>query len=357
MVTMLDCIKRSPERGKVILAKAIENTDVLKNFIPDFKRINEIILVGSGSSYNAIVTEIPFMEMASGIQTHSYLPNDFSKKSILNPHAMYVFVSQSGTSTLVKNQIISVNEKGYVTVAVTDYPDSPIAKTARIHVPLEAGDEEFGFRTVGFNSTILTLKLIAMRIGLENGNLNNDQFDEFIKDGQLAIENHPKVVERALAWFDNNKDVLKSLRSVMYYGGGPLHGIALEGALKLMETPKIYLSQGFEAEDGIHGPCYAFRKGDAIIFLNDGENDTEFADSMVRFSKNELGVGFMFGPNSIDDKDLCIKPASKYFREFEIAPAVQIVAYEMAMINDIPVLSIAERTPHVSSKYFQTHKG
>lgn len=357
MVTMLDCIKRSPERGKVILAKAIENTDVLKNSISDFKRINEIILVGSGSSYNAIVTEVSFMEMASGIQVHSYYPNDFSKKSILNPDAIYVFVSQSGTSTLVKKQIISVNEKGYVTVAVTDYPESPIAKTARIHVPLEVGDEEFGFRTVGFNSTLLTLKIIALRIGLENGNLSKEQYNEYIKDGQLAIENHPKVVESALAWFEANKDALKPLRSVMYYGGGALRGIAMEGALKLMETPKIYLSQGFEAEDGIHGPCYAFNKGDAIIFLNDGDNDNEFADSMVRFSKNELGVGYMFGPNSVDDKDLCIKPASKYFREFEFTPAVQIVAYEMAIINDIPVLTIAERTPHVSSKYFQTHKG
>ena len=65
----------------------------------------------------------------------------------------------------------------------------------------------------------------------------------------------------------------------------------------------------------------------------------------------------MFGPNPVDDRDLYIKPASRYFREFEFAPAVQIVAYEMAVVNDIPVLTIKERTPHVSSRYFQTHKG
>ncbi|MBQ4253000.1 MAG: sugar isomerase, partial [Erysipelotrichaceae bacterium] len=133
--------------------------------------------------------------------------------------------------------------------------------------------------------------------------------------------------------------------------------IAVEGALKLMETPKLYLAFGYEAEDGIHGPCYAFRKGDAIIFLNDGEEDYQYAESMVRFSKNELGAGFMFGPKPVDGNDLVIEPASKYFREIEFVPSVQVIAYEMAIINGVEVLDMSVRIPHVSTKYFQTHRG
>lgn len=357
MVTMLDCIRRTPERGKIILDKAVENTDVLKQLVGDFSEIKEIVLIGSGSSFNAIVTETGFIEKVTGIQTHAYLPNDFAKKAVYEPKGLYVFVSQSGTSTLVKEQIIKMNECGACTVAVTDDATSPIAVTAKVHVPLEAGNEEFGYRTVGFSTTLLTLKVIALRIALEKKLITEEQFKVCLDDGRKALAHHNQVVEDGLKWFERNAEILKPLRSLMYYGGGELHGIAIEGALKLMETPKVYLAQGFEAEDGIHGPCYAFRKGDAIIFLNDGTNDYEYAESMVRFSKNELGAGYMFGPKPVDENDLVIEPVSENFREVEFAPAVQLIAYEMAIINGIEVLDMSRRTPHVSTKYFQTHRG
>ena len=199
--------------------------------------------------------------------------------------------------------------------------------------------------------------MIALRIALEAGKISDEEFDRYIEDGRKAADHIPQVIEDGLAWFDRNKDDLKTLRSLMYYGGGELFGIAVEGALKLMETPKIYLSFGYEAEDGIHGPCYAFGKDDAIVFLNDGENDVDYASSMVRFSKQELGRGYMFGPLVQDDKDLKIVPASKHFRAVEFVPSVQIVAYEMAVLNGVDVLPMSIRIPHVSTKYFQTHNG
>ena len=326
MTTMLDCIRQSAVTGKVILDNAKKNTDALVELVKDVKKLNEIDIVGSGSSYNASFTEIAFMEKVTGLPVHVYHPNAFARKTVYNPNALYIFVSQSGTSSLVKQQILKVNELGCYTVSVTDDPNSPIAVTCNLNVPIEVNGEPFGYRTVGFCSTFMTLKVIALRIGLENGYLTEEQYNEYLADGYKAIENHPAVVEAGLKWFEENKDALKGLRSLMYYGGGELHGIAIEGALKLLETPKIYLSFGWEAEDGIHGPCYAFNKGDAIIFLNDGVQDVKYADAMVRFSKNELGVGYMFGPKPVDEKDLCFEVKSENFKELEFAPTVQIIA-------------------------------
>lgn len=357
MTTMLDCIRQSAVTGKVILDNARKNTDALVELVKDVKKLEGIEIVGSGSSYNASFTEVAFMEKVTGLPVHAYHPNAFARKTVYNPKALYIFVSQSGTSTLVKKQIIKVNELGCCTVAVTDDRNSPIATTCKLNVPIEVNGEPFGYRTVGFCSTFMTLKVIALRIGLENGYLTEEQYNAYLADGYKAIENHPAVVEAGLKWFEANKDVMKGLRSVMYYGGGELHGIAIEGALKLLETPKIYLSFGWEAEDGIHGPVYGFNKGDAIIFLNDGVQDRQYAEAMVKFSKNELGVGYMFGPKPVDDKDLCFEVKSENFKELEFSPAVQIIAYEMAVINDIPVLDMAHRVPHSSGSYFQTHQG
>ena len=357
MVTMLDCIRRSETVCRDILYHAKDCIEGLKEVIPDFSGIEEIFLIGSGSSFNASNTAASFIENLCGIQVCPLLPNQFAQKKILNDKALYIFVSQSGTSSLVKKQILKVKEIGCVSVAVTDDENSPIAKEADINLSIHVGGEEFGFRTVGFCATVLTLQMIGLRIALESGKISEEEFSEYISDGIKATGNIPKVIEDSLEWFDKNKDDLKTLRSLMYYGGGELFGIAVEGALKLMETPKLYLSFGYEAEDGIHGPCYAFNKDDAIIFLNDGENDVEYASSMVRFSKQELGRGYMFGPLVQDEKDLKIVPCSRHFRALEFAPSVQAVAYQMAIYNGVEVLPLTLRTPHASTKYFQTHKG
>ena len=357
MVTMLDCIRRSEPVSRNILQHAKESTESLNKVIKDYKAIDEIFLIGSGSSFNASNAAASFIEDVCKVQVFQLLPNQFAAKKVLNTKALYIFVSQSGTSSLVKKQILKVKELGCPTVAVTDDQQSAIAKEADVNISIQVGGEEYGFRTVGFSATLLTLQLIGLRIALEAGKISEEEFDEYVNDGLKAVDNIPKVIEDSLAWFDKVKDELKSLRSLMYYGGGELFGIAVEGALKLMETPKVYISVGYEAEDGIHGPCYAFGKDDAIVFLNDGEHDVEYASSMVRFSKAELGRGYMFGPLVQDDKDLKIVPCSKYFRGLEFVPSVQIIAYQMAMINNVEVLPLTIRIPHVSTKYFQTHNG
>ncbi|MBO7698738.1 MAG: SIS domain-containing protein [Erysipelotrichaceae bacterium] len=357
MVTMLDCIRRSEPVSRNILQHAKESTESLNKVIKDYKAIDEIFLIGSGSSFNASNAAASFIEDVCKVQVFQLLPNQFAAKKVLNTKALYIFVSQSGTSSLVKKQILKVKELGCPTVAVTDDQQSAIAKEADVNISIQVGGEEYGFRTVGFSATLLTLQLIGLRIALEAGKISEEEFKEYVNDGLKAVDNIPKVIEDSLVWFDKVKDELKSLRSLMYYGGGELFGIAVEGALKLMETPKVYISVGYEAEDGIHGPCYAFGKDDAIVFLNDGEHDVEYASSMVRFSKAELGRGYMFGPLVQDDKDLKIVPCSKYFRGLEFVPSVQIIAYQMAMINNVEVLPLTIRIPHVSTKYFQTHNG
>ena len=357
MVTMLDCIRRSETVSRNILAGAKESTDGLNKAISDFKAIEEIFLIGSGSSFNASNSAASFIEELCNVQVSALLPNQFAQKKVLNTKAVYIFVSQSGTSSLVKKQIIKVKELSAPTIAVTDDENSPIAREADVNISIQVNGEEYGFRTVGFSATLLTLQIIGLRIALNAGKISEEEFTAYIKDGLKACDNIPKVIEDTLVWFEKNKEDLKSLRSLMYYGGRELFGIAVEGALKLMETPKLYLSFGYEAEDGIHGPCYAFGKDDAIVFLNDGENDVEYASSMVRFSKQELGRGYMFGSLVQDDRDLKIVPESRYFRALEFVPSVQVVAYQMAMINDVEILPLTLRTPHVSTKYFQTHNG
>ena len=235
MVTMLDCIRRSEKICGTIIDNAKKNTDDLKSVISDFSSIEEIILIGSGSSFNASNAVTPFIERVCGVEVFPLLPNQFAKKKVLNKKALYIFVSQSGTSSLVKKQILKVRKLGCPSIAVTDDEQSAIAKEADLNISIQVGGEEYGFRTVGFSATLLTLQVIALRIALQAGKINDQEFEEYLIDARKAVGNIPQVIEDSLVWFDSNKDDLKSLRSLMYYGGGDLFGIAVEGALKLMD--------------------------------------------------------------------------------------------------------------------------
>ena len=104
MVTILDCIERTPK----IMAEILQNQnmifDRLCSYIKD-KELDQLIFIGSGTSNTSSITAYHFVERMSGLDTRTMIPNEFLKKKKLNPHALYVFVSQSGTSTLTNQSL------------------------------------------------------------------------------------------------------------------------------------------------------------------------------------------------------------------------------------------------------------
>ena len=357
-VTMLDCIKRVSPITKDIMSKAEVRTDDLIRYLgEDIEKIHEIIIVGAGSSNTAALTSFQFMEKVTGLQVHTYSANQFDKKAVYNHFALYLFVSQTGTSTLVKEMVMKMNDLGNYTCAITESPETPVAKAAKVHVDMGCGYEEYWYRTIGYCSSVATLMVIGLRIGLERGHISASAFNEYLNQGVAAAENHPVVCEKAVDWFNKHEKELVSAKSFLIYGAGPLYGVALEGALKCLETAKHTLAIGYEAEDGLHGPTLGFTEGDVVIALNDGVNDDWMSQGVVQFSKHELGQGYIFGENVIDEDDLHFEVKGQDFRALEFAPAVEILAYMLAEAVGTPVIDAEHAVNHVSEKYFETHRG
>ena len=356
MITMLDCIKRTPIKVKEIVRNAKTNTDgMIRALGEDLKKLNRITIIGSGSSHNSSVAARLFMEKVTGMEVQIVLPNTYRKKTVFAEDVLYIFVSQSGTSTLVREEAAMTREKGLQTVSVTAEDGSPLDQVTGSHVDMGCGYEEYGYRTVGVCCTIVTLMVVALRLGLERGFISEEEYEGYLRDALKAAENNAVIADKAVEWFNNNVEILKGCRNVLYYGGGCLYGIAIEGALKLLETAKIYKSIGYEAEDGLHGPNMGQGKEDVIVSLNAGGQDNFYATAVAKFAKGELRHGFIIGANTVDETDLPFECASEYFRAIEFAPVVQVIAYMLAVVNDIPVIDISHRIPHVSAKYFRTH--
>lgn len=355
MTTMLEVISRSSSRFEHILNNHNELFKELKEYIKD-KDINEIVFVGSGSSYSSILSSMLFVEKASGIQTFVMLPNLFLTKENYNPKALYVFVSQTGTSSLTTKCAEKLTKNGFNTVGVSGEKDSPVVKNCNCFVEISLGYEEYTYATLGFSCSILTEMLLGMVVGLEKGHINNEQFNEYLNEANKVIESNASTIKRTIDWFNKQKDNLLKAQNFVLYGGTSLWGIANEGALKIMEITKKYVSLGYEMDDGMHGPNYCLDERTVVFALNDGKDNTN-AINLMKLMKNEYGTGYMIGRNVMDDKDLELDIKTNNFTNLEIISFVQTLAYLLA--TEIKVDIFEKSDPRINTTkgkgYFNMH--
>jgi glucosamine 6-phosphate synthetase-like amidotransferase/phosphosugar isomerase protein len=349
---MLDCIKRVPSVLNAIIEKKGGTFAAALKLCRD-RQIDEIVLVGSGTSNTSCITAKIIMEKLAGIRVTAAIPSEFLYRQIyFNPNALYVFVSQTGTSILTGQALAMAKGKGFATAVVSESADTPLAKEGGAFIDMGCGYEEYPMRTIGYSSSVLTLCLLALEIGLMRGYLTQREADAYISEAKAASDNIAPVIDKAMVWLDNNRR--KPLRSdcVIFYGSGALYGVALEGAVKTWETPQI-ISVGYELEEGIHGPNFGYSERHCVISLNDGGVENNKAVNLARYMKFEKKNGFVVGAGAIDAEDLSFTPAGGLFCCLEFAAVVQVVAYRLAVDQGRDLFAPHDNS--VMSGYFKSH--
>ena len=354
MVTVLDCIERIPSVIENILEKQEEAFGSFMNYIEKYlDRINEIVFVGSGTSNTAAVTSQPFVERASGICTRIMLPGNLAGGDYnYNPYALYVFTSQTGTSTVVCQVMEKLSEKGYPCVSITEAPDTKLAAMSPCHICLNCGREEHLMRTIGYASSVLNHMLLGMKLGLAKGYLSKDQYDAYMKEAACVPGSHRVITEQAKVWFQKNKRQIMRSRCVIFTGAGALYGVALEGAVKFWEMPQV-ISVGYELEEGMHGPNYGYDGNHCIVVLNDGGSESDKALSLARYMKEVFHNGLVVGTKTVDENDLLLDIKGGAFACLEFCAVPQIMAYYLAVDSGRDISRPVDHTLMYS--YFNTH--
>lgn len=352
MVTMLDCIGRVPS----LLEKLLQHAQ--KNFVEVFAayppaEIDEICLIGSGSSFNAASTARYLAERAAKVRVTVVLPNEFLHAySVRNPNALYVFISQTGTATLTREALRYVKEKKLMNAAVSEGPDTPIAQEAGAFIDMGCGHEEYGIRTIGYSATVLTLMLLGMELGKRRGTLQQDKYQVLVEQASAVIGGIPSVIEAANRWMDRAKRKIMRSSFIAFTGAGALYGVAMEAAVKMWEAPQ-FPSAGYELDEGMHGPNYGYNGQHAVIVLNNGGEGSGKALALARYMKNEHQNGYVFGVGTIDGKDCAFETEGSAFDCLAFAAAIQVFMYRLAVDGgrDFSILGVHAKM----NSYFQSH--
>lgn len=243
--------------------------EILQDFIDLYVKedIEQIIIIGSGTSYHSGVVTKHFIENLLNVQVSVQYPTLFENyHNIYNKKTLVLGISQGGSSTSTVNGIKKANELGLLTLGITAEQGSHITEVAQNTILVECGEEKAGPKTKGYVATLLTLYLLAIEIACGKAYIDNNKYQQYLADINKTINNINYIIDESEKWYEKNmKDFVETNR-IIVIGHGVNYGTALEGGLKLLETIRCPV-QGYELEEFMHGIYNSLDKDTYIIYL------------------------------------------------------------------------------------------
>ncbi len=168
--------------------------------------------------------------------------------------ALVVGISQSGESPDIVAVLEEGRTQGRPTVAITNEPDSPLARAADVVVDLMAGDERAVAATKSYTAQLAVIALISDAMAGDTGSLQG------IPDVVAAVLESEGAAETAAASFAD-------IEHCAVLGRGYNHATAFEWALKLQELTYV-VAQPFSTADFLHGPIAVVEPGYPVLAVS-----------------------------------------------------------------------------------------
>jgi glutamine---fructose-6-phosphate transaminase (isomerizing) len=216
------------------------------------------LLTGMGASFHAAQAIVPYFSSlnapAIAVEATELL---YYGRALLHESAALIFVSQSGASAEVA-AILGELPAGHTLVAVTNDPQSPLARHAQVVLPILAGEER-GVATKTYLNSLAALWLLARRwCGAWSGG-----------EAQM-LRRVADACERLLAESDQIAarwiDALGDARLIVFAGHGPHAATARQAAMMLAERARV-AAIGTGAGAFRHGPLEIAQPGVGVVIF------------------------------------------------------------------------------------------
>ncbi|WP_067573791.1 SIS domain-containing protein [Nocardia acidivorans] len=227
-----------------------------------------VAFLARGSSDNAALLGRYAVELQTGLPTCLVAPSVatvYGREPIGFRGWLLIALSQSGRTPEIVDLTRRYAAAGAKVVAVTNDPDSALARAAHYTVALEAGPE----RAVPATKTVTgqMLAVLAIASGLGPGGMTRREAAE------LPAAAADLLADTASA--DNAAELIATVDRVAVVGRSACYPAALETALKLQETTGI-MAHGFSSADFRHGPIAVTGPGaPAVLLAGSGPADSD----------------------------------------------------------------------------------
>ena len=272
-------INETPEIFTKILEK---NATVLAELVQTIKDSGKTNFVAAarGSSNNALVFFKYMLEFMTDYTVGFSAPSILTlyKGKISYANSIIIGCSQSGRAEDVLEVIKKGNEQNAITIAVTNDENSPIAKNAKYHLNLCAGEEQSFVATKTFNAEMFLLLWLATE--LAGARENRKLLSHLSIDLEHVI---PQIDDLTSTYAEKFKD----MRDGFVLARGLTYPIALESSLILQETCRIPV-KGYAGSEFYHGPMAMVNENTPIIIYCARFDGDEEVQSIIRADQMKL---------------------------------------------------------------------
>lgn len=192
-------------------------------------------------------------------------------------NALVVGVSQSGQSP----DIVSVLEEGRrqncLTLAITNMPNSPLAKTADFVLDIHAGDEKAVAATKTYTTELMAIAMISA--ALSNSDTYWNELASVSKWAEQALALDARIAQMAQRY--------RYMSQCVVLGRGYNYATAFEWALKMKELTYV-IAEPYSSADFQHGPIAMVEGGFPVLAVApNGRVQESMRDMLTRLRKQK----------------------------------------------------------------------
>jgi glucosamine--fructose-6-phosphate aminotransferase (isomerizing) len=192
--------------------------------------------------------------------------------------SLVVGISQSGQSPDIVGVLAEGRRQGRPTLAITNAPDSPLARAADCVIEIQAGVEAAVAATKTYTAELMAIAMLSAALQEDSGR-------------KELLANVPGWVERVLQLEERLAQAAPRYRFMhecVVLGRGYNYSTAFEWSLKLKELSYV-LAEPYSSADFLHGPIAMVERGFPVMAVAPGGRVFQsMLELLTRLRKEQL---------------------------------------------------------------------
>lgn len=259
------------------------DAETFRDAAETFRGRERLVIAASGSSrYAGLAAEIMFEDLAGLAVDVEYASEYCYRTTHTLQDPCLLVISQSGETADTLAALTEAQARGLATIAITNNPDSTMARMAGASLTTWAGREVAVPATKSFTTQLGTLYLLTLAVARLRGRMTAQTVANRCEELQAIV---PAMKKSLPEWNELARGLtgpLLDAKALLYLGRGIHYAIAREGALKLKESAYLQ-AEGFPAGELKHGPNALVVPDTPVVIL--ATVDREDPGSALRYEK------------------------------------------------------------------------
>jgi glucosamine--fructose-6-phosphate aminotransferase (isomerizing) len=218
-----------------------------------FARTKAVHIVACGTSYHAGLVACHFIEQICRIPARVEIASEYRYRDpVVVADSLFITISQSGETADTLAALRTARQAGYLsTLTICNVAESSLVRESELVLLTRAGPEIGVASTKAFTTQLTALGLLI--VALAKRRVPDAERERSLIQQLVEV---PGLAEKALRLDGAIQTLAERFvdkHHALYLGRGPLHAIAMEGALKLKEISYIH-AEAYAAAELKHGP-------------------------------------------------------------------------------------------------------